>query len=220
MSIEQFEISLGSRIAQVPARQNLKAMQYQEARRKALEAAKAKEAQEANEPREHKKVNGTALQEELIVHEPVVQEVINSIIEVKDSEVTEEELHAEYNTDEFTKIVPEVLPAQDSDTVDTISEPEGATEDVVDEPEDTVEDTIGESESVTEDALDETESVTEDVTEELEGTIDEPELYIEEMLDLSESDEDIVLVHENTVLELDDDNFEIQEIREIQEENT
>ena len=42
MSIEQFEISLGSRIAQVPARQNLKAMQYQEARRAALEASKAK----------------------------------------------------------------------------------------------------------------------------------------------------------------------------------
>jgi hypothetical protein len=27
-------------------------------------------------------------------------------------------------------------------------------------------------------------------------------------------------VHKSTVLELDDDNFEIQEIREIQEENT
>jgi hypothetical protein len=78
----------------------------------------------------------------------------------------QEELHAEYNSEEPAKFVPEVLPAQDS-----------------------------------------------------EGT-KETELYIEEILDLSEDSEDIVLVHKSTVLELDDDNFEIQEIREIQEENT
>lgn len=131
MSIEQFEISLGSRIDQVPARQNLKAMRYQEAKRKALEASKYHE--------ETKKVNAVAVQEEL---------------------------HAEYNSEEPAKFVPEVLPAQDS-----------------------------------------------------EGT-KETELYIEEILDLSEDSEDIVLVHKSTVLELDDDNFEIQEIREIQEENT
>lgn len=40
------------------------------------------------------------------------------------------------------------------------------------------------------------------------------EIYIEEMLDISASDKDIVLVHESAVLELDDDNFEIQEIQE------
>ena len=132
MSIEQFEISLGSRIAQVPARQNLKAMQYQEARRAALEASKAK-----------------AVLEELIVHEPIARE----------------ELHAEYNSEEFTKLTPEVLPAQGS------------------------EDTV----AVTVDARDELESTSDDV-------VDEPE--------------DIVLVHESAVLELDDDNFEIQEIQE------
>ena len=48
--------------------------------------------------------------------------------------------------------------------------------------------------------------------------MEEPELnneiYIKEMLDISEGDEDIVLVHESTVLELDDDNFEIQETQE------
>jgi hypothetical protein len=121
------------------------------------------------------------VQEELIVHEPVVQEVINSILEPNDNAVTEEELHAEYNTDEFAKLVPEVLPAQDS-----------------------VEDALEDSEGTSEDAL-------EDVSEE---PVEETELYIEEMLDLSEGDEDIVLVHESTVLELDDDNFEIQEIRE------
>ena len=132
MSIEQFEISIGSRIAQVPARQNLKAMQYQEARRAALEASKAK-----------------AVLEELIVHEPIARE----------------ELHAEYNSEEFTKLTPEVLPAQGS------------------------EDTV----AVTVDARDELESTSDDV-------VDEPE--------------DIVLVHESAVLELDDDNFEIQEIQE------
>jgi hypothetical protein len=213
MSIEQFEISIGSRVPQVPARQNLKAMQYQAARAAAIEASKVKAVPPANEP---KKVNGTVVQEELIVHEPIVQEVINSIIELKDDRVTdqatEEELHAEFNTEEFTKLTPEVLPAQDSDST-------GASEDAFDEPEDTVEDTNDESESVTKDVIKEPESVTEDVADELEGTIDEPELYIEEMLDISESDEDIVLVHESTVLELDDDNFEIQEIQEIQEEN-
>lgn len=116
MSIEQFEISLGSRIAQVPARQNLKAMQYQEARRAALEASKAKAKPETSEP---KKVNGNAVLEELIVHEPIVQEVIDSIIELKDAQATvqatEEELHAEYNSEEFAKLTPEVLPAQDSE---------------------------------------------------------------------------------------------------------
>ena len=132
MSIEQFEISIGSRIAQVPARQNLKAMQYQEARRAALEASKAK-----------------AVLEELIVHEPIARE----------------ELHAEYNSEEFTKLTPEVLPAQGS------------------------EDTV----AVTVDASDELESTSDDV-------VDEPE--------------DIVLVHESAVLELDDDNFVIQEIQE------
>ena len=125
MSIEQFEISIGSRIDQVPARQNLKAMQYQEARRTALEASKAK-----------------AVLEELIVHEPIARE----------------ELHAEYNSEEFAKLTPEVLPAQDSE--DAVAVTVDASDDVVDEP------------------------------------------------------EDIVLVHESTVLELDDDNFEIQEIQE------
>ncbi len=146
MSIEQFEISLGSRIAQVPARQNLKAMQYQEARRAALEASKAKVELETSEP---KKVNGNAVLEELIVHEPVVQEVIDSIIELKDDQVTdqvtEEELHAEYNSEEFAKLTPEVLPAQDFEDTDT--DTEDVVEDVVDEPEDTAEDTIDESES-------------------------------------------------------------------------
>ena len=136
MSIEQFEISIGSRIAQVPARQNLKAMQYQEARRAALEASKAK-----------------AVLEELIVHEPIARE----------------ELHAEYNSEEFTKLTPEVLPAQGS------------------------EDTVAVTVAVTVDASDELESTSDDV-------VDEPE--------------DIVLVHESAVLELDDDNFEIQEIQE------
>ena len=116
MSIEQFEISIGSRIAQVPARQNLKAMQYQEARRAALEASKAKAKPKTSEP---KKVNGNAVLEELIVHEPNVQEVIDSIIERKDDQVTEEELHAEYNSEEFAKLTPEVLPAQDSEDTDT-----------------------------------------------------------------------------------------------------
>ena len=147
MSIEHFEISLGSRIAQVPARQNLKAMQYQEARRAALEASKAKAKPKTSEP---KKVNGNAVLEELIVHEPIVQEVIDSIIELKDDQVTdqvtEEELHAEYNSEEFAKLTPEVLPAQDSE--DTVTE--DASEDVVDEPEDTVEDTIDESEGTSE----------------------------------------------------------------------
>lgn len=106
MSIEQFEISLGSRIAQVPARQNLKAMQYQEARRAALEASKVKA--------------------ELIVHEPVDQEVVNSIIELKDDQATEEELHAEYNSEEFAKLTPEVLPAQDSEDTDTVDASEDA----------------------------------------------------------------------------------------------
>ena len=125
MSIEQFEISIGSRIVQVPARQNLKAMQYQEARRTALDASKTK-----------------AVLEELIVHEPIARE----------------ELHAEYNSEEFAKLTPEVLPAQDSE--DAVAVTVDASDDVVDEP------------------------------------------------------EDIVLVHESTVLELDDDNFEIQEIQE------
>lgn len=183
MSIEQFEISIGSRIAQVPARQNLKAMQYQEARRAALEASKAKAGLETSEP---KKVNGNAVLEELIVHEPIVQEVIDSIIELKDDQATgqatDEELHAEYNSEEPVKLTPEVLPAQYS--------------------EDTV--TNDESESVTE-------SVAEEVVDESELN---DEIYIEEMLDISTSDEDIVLVHESTVIELDDDNFEIQEIQE------
>ena len=142
MSIEQFEISLGSRIAQVPARQNLKAMQYQEARRAALEASKTKAKPKTSEP---KKVNGNAVLEELIVHEPNVQEVIDSIIERKDDQVndqvTEEELHAEYNSEEFAKLTPEVLPAQDSEdtvtiTVDASAAPSAApSEDVVEEPE-------------------------------------------------------------------------------------
>ena len=141
MSIEQFEISLGSRIAQVPARQNLKAMQYQEARRAALEASKAKAKPKTSEP---KKVNGNAVLEELIVHEPIVQEVIDSIIELKDDRVTEEELHAEYNSEEFAKLTPEVLPAQDPEdtvtiTVDASAAPSAApseapSEDVVEEP--------------------------------------------------------------------------------------
>ena len=136
MSIEQFEISLGSRIAQVPARQNLKAMQYQEARRAALEASKAKAKPKTSEP---KKVNGNA----------VLEELIDSIIELKDDQVTdqvtEEELHAEYNSEEFAKLTPEVLPAQDSEgtatiTVDASAAPSAApstapSEDVVEEPE-------------------------------------------------------------------------------------
>ena len=111
MSIEQFEISLGSRIAQVPARQNLKAMQYQEARRAALEASKAKAKPETSEP---KKVNGNAVLEEL---------------------------QAEYNSEEFAKLTPEVLPAQDPEdtvtiTVDASAAPSAApSEDVVEEPE-------------------------------------------------------------------------------------
>ena len=127
MSIEHFEISLGSRIAQVPARQNLKAMQYQEARRAALEASKAKTKPKTSEP---KKVNGNA----------VLEEVIDSIIELKDDQVTEEELHAEYNSEEFAKLTPEVLPAQDSEdtatiTVDASAAPSAApSEDVVEEP--------------------------------------------------------------------------------------
>ena len=136
MSIEQFDISIGSRIAQVPARQNLKAMQYQEARRTALEASKAK-----------------AVLEELIVCEPIVQELKD---DQATDQATEEELHAEYNSEEFTKLTPEVLPAQDSEDTDT-----------------------------------DTDTVTVDASE-----------------------EDIVLVHESTVLELDDGNFEIQEIQE------
>ena len=132
MSIEHFEISLGSRIAQVPARQNLKAMQYQEARRAALEASKAKAKPKTSEP---KKVNGNA----------VLEELIDSIIELKDDQVTdqvtEEELHAEYNSEEFAKLTPEVLPAQDSEdtatiTVDASAAPSAApSEDVVEEPE-------------------------------------------------------------------------------------
>ena len=132
MSIEHFEISLGSRIAQVPARQNLKAMQYQEARRAALEASKAKAKPKTSEP---KKVNGNA----------VLEEVIDSIIELKDDQVTdqvtEEELHAEYNSEEFAKLTPEVLPAQnpedtDTITVDASAAPSAApSEDVVEEPE-------------------------------------------------------------------------------------
>ncbi len=131
MSIEHFEISLGSRIAQVPARQNLKAMQYQEARRAALEASKAKAKPKTSEP---KKVNGNA----------VLEELIDSIIELKDDrvteEVTEEELHAEYNSEEFAKLTPEVLPAQDPEdtvtiTVDASAAPSAApSEDVVEEP--------------------------------------------------------------------------------------
>lgn len=215
MSIEQFEISIGSRIAQVPARQNLKAMQYQEARRKALEAAKAKEAKDASEP---KKVNGTAVQEELIVHEVVVQEVINSIIKVKgtqvsdDTQTTEEELHAEFNTDEFAKLVPEVLPAQDSgDTLD----------DADDASEEAIEDTISETEYVTEDTLDVTEDAISDISETVDVTIDEteePELYIEEILDLSEDDEDAIVLSApkpSTIVIVDDDEiFEIQEIQD------
>ena len=135
MSIEHFEISLGSRIAQVPARQNLKAMQYQEARRAALEASKAKAKPKTSEP---KKVNGNA----------VLEELIDSIIELKDDrvteqvteQVTEEELHAEYNSEEFAKLTPEVLPAQDTEdtvtiTVDASAAPSTApSEDVVEEP--------------------------------------------------------------------------------------
>ena len=139
MSIEHFEISLGSRIAQVPARQNLKAMQYQEARRAALEASKAKAKPKTSEP---KKVNGNA----------VLEELIDSIIELKDDrvteqvteQVTEEELHAEYNSEEFAKLTPEVLPAQDTEdtvtiTVDASEAPSASpsaapSEDVVEEP--------------------------------------------------------------------------------------
>ena len=133
MSIEQFEISLGSRIVRVPARQNLKAMQYQEARRAALEASKAKAKPKTSEP---KKVNGNAVLEELIVHEPIVQEVIDSIIELKDDRVTEEELQAEYNSEEFAKLTPEVLPAQDPEDTVTITVDASAapSEDVVEEP--------------------------------------------------------------------------------------
>lgn len=183
MSIEQFEISLGSRIAQVPTRQNLKAMQYQEAKRAALEASKVKA--------------------ELETSEPIIQEVIDSIIELKDDQVTEEELHAEYNSEEFAKLTPEVLPAQDSEDTVTV--------DIVDTVEDAIDDAIDEPENTSEDVVDEPEDTIEDAS-------DEPELnnkiYIEEMIDISASDEDIVLVHESTVLELDDDNFEIQEIQE------
>lgn len=217
MSIEQFEISLGSRIPQVPARQNIKAMQFQEARRAALEAAKAKLVQETSEP---KKVNGAAVLEELIVHEPIVQEVINSIIEVTDTEVSEEELRAEYNAEEFTKLTPEVLPAQyneDTGTLGTSEELERTNKDALEEPEGVTEDAIDDTE--TEDTTGTISVTSEDALEELDGTIDEQELYIEEMLDISEDDEDIVLVHKSTVLELDDDNFEIKEIREIKEEN-
>ena len=135
MSIEHFEISLGSRIAQVPARQNLKAMQYQEARRAALEASKAKAKPKTSEP---KKVNGNA----------VLEEVIDSIIELKDDQVndqvndqvteqvTEEELHAEYNSEEFAKLTPEVLPAQNPEDTDTITVDASAapSEDVVGAP--------------------------------------------------------------------------------------
>ena len=123
MSIEHFEISLGSRIAQVPARQNLKAMQYQEARRAALEASKAKTKPKTSEP---KKVNGNA----------VLEELIDSIIELKDDQITEEELHAEYNSEEFAKLTPEVLPAQDSEDTATITVDASAapSEDVVEEP--------------------------------------------------------------------------------------
>ena len=50
--------------------------------------------------------------------------------------MTEEELHAEYNSEEFAKLTPEVLPAQDSEDTVTITVDASAapSEDVVEAP--------------------------------------------------------------------------------------
>lgn len=132
MNIEQFEISIGDRVAKVPNRQNEKARQFQEARKKAKEAAKAKVRIDTSPV---KTINEIPVQEALIVHEPVVQEVINSIIQnaipaqefslptidsESDSESVDdtviaspllEELSVEPRVDTFIKLEPEVFPA-------------------------------------------------------------------------------------------------------------
>lgn len=144
MNIEQFEISIGDRLTKVPSRQNEKARQFKDARRKTKEADEVNVR--TNTPHV-KTVNEIPVQEALIVHEPVVQEVINSIIKIAipaqefnlpildsepvvdtvdnvDASAIVEELSADKYVDKFIKLEPDVFPVPEGVVKPDVSEHE------------------------------------------------------------------------------------------------
>ena len=104
MSIEQFEISIGSRLGTVPRRQLAKAKIYDA-------VSDPSKPSDSNTSAGVNTVNGVPVQEVLIVHEPVVQEVIDAIVEEPPVTNGIGDLYADQELNTVGEPEPDVLPS-------------------------------------------------------------------------------------------------------------
>lgn len=107
MSIEQFEISIGSRLGSVPRRQLAKAKIYDAV----SEPGKPSDPSDSNTSAGVNTVNGVPVQEALVVHEPVVQEVIDAIVEEPPATNGIGDLYADQELNTVGEPEPDVLPS-------------------------------------------------------------------------------------------------------------
>lgn len=110
MSIEQFEISIGSRLGTVPRRQLAKAKIY-DAASEPSKPSKPSDPSDSNTSAGVNTVNGVPVQEVLIVHEPVVQEVIDAIVEEPPATNGIGDLYADQELNTVGEPEPDVLPS-------------------------------------------------------------------------------------------------------------